>query len=258
MTFQGIVRPFLAAALIALGTPMAHAQDQDQDDDSGWQEAPGVSAIGKQDRLYGKPNARFSLIVWLDPECPYCKVMGRQPQQVVDASGGQVNLAVRLYPLPMHGPNALMASITALCVADQAGPAGYYRFLDSWMQRTASNGQGIGAGTGQGDPVAELAAGAGARNRDALAGCTTSDQANQRLAFDMQSGDVAGIEGTPAVAVRDNRFGRAIMISGAVSAADMRDAIKALGHDDDTEGKDDDGGPNRGGSVAGAPANATR
>jgi protein-disulfide isomerase len=247
MTLNGIVRTLLAAALIALGTPTVHAQDQD--DDNGWQEAPGVSAIGKQDRLYGKPDARFSLIIWLDPECPYCKAMGAQPQQVVDAAGGQVNLAVRLYPLPMHGPNALMASITALCVADQAGPQGYYRFLDAWMQRTASNGQGIGAGTGKSDPVADMAAAAGAHNRDALAGCTTSDQANQRLAFDMQSGDVAGIEGTPAIAVRDNRFGRSIMISGAVSAADMRDAIRALGHDDDTGGKDD-GAP-------GVPAGAT-
>jgi protein-disulfide isomerase len=240
-----------AAALLMLGTPIARAQDDDPNDDSGWQEAPGVSAVGKQDRVYGPANARFSLIIWLDPECPYCKVLGKQPQQVVDASGGRVNLAVRLYPLPMHGPNALMASITALCVADQAGAAGYYRFLDAWMERTASNGRGIGPGTGAGDPVADLAAASGARNRDALAGCSTSDQANQRLAFDMQSGDVAEIEGTPAIAVRDNRFGRAIMVSGAVSAADMRDAIQALGHDDDTGGKN-------GGGMPGVPSGATR
>ena len=222
----------LVAALAMLAAaPLAQAQ---ADDDSGeWVEAPNVPPIDKQDQVYGKGDARFSLIVWLDPECPYCKVLGPQPEHVVDKSNGRVNLAVRLYPLPFHGPNAVLAASTALCVADQAGVAGYYRFLDDWMAQTASNGRGIAPGKTADDPVASLAAASGARNRDALANCTTSNATSQRLAAHMHSADLAQIEGTPAVALRDNRFGHTIMIAGAVSEADMREAIKQLAQVDD-------------------------
>jgi len=218
----------LAVAGLAASAPVAAAQDSD--DTVGWQEAPGVIPVGKLDRLYGKPDARFSLIIWLDPECPYCKLLGAQPEHVVDTSAGHVNLAVRLYPLPFHGPNAILAASTALCVADQAGPTAYYRFLGAWMAKTGSNGKGIAAGDGREDPVAAMAAAAGARDLDALAGCTASDKTAQRLAGEMKSGDLAGIEGTPAIAVRDNRQGHTIMVSGAIGEQDMRDAIRLLGH----------------------------
>ncbi len=235
-----------AATAAGLGAPAVRAQD-----DAGWQEAPTVAPVGSEDRLYGKPDARFSLIVWLDPECPYCKVLGEKPEHVVDQSKGQVNLVVRLYPLPFHGPNALVAATTALCVAEQAGPAGYYRFLNGWMARTGSNGKGLMApDQGGNDPVAALAATAGARDSNALAGCSTSDKTGKRLAAEMKGAEVAGIEGTPAIALRDNRVGHAIMVSGAIEEVDMRNAIRVLGEfDDNPNGTDANGtGPHGSGS----------
>ena len=226
---------FQSLAAFALTASPALAQD----DAGGWQEATTVAPVGQQDRVYGNADARFSLIVWLDPECPYCKLLGTQPQHVVDGSGGRVNLAVRLYPLPFHGPNAVLASTTALCVADQAGAAGYYRFLDAWMARTRGNGRGVTGGTANSDPVADLAAAAGAHNRDALAGCTTSRKTDDRLAQDVQSGDAAGITGTPAIALRDNRGGHTILVAGAISEDDMRNAVRALGRVDDGKAPDD-------------------
>ncbi len=220
-----------ATASLALAAPMALAQDQD--DTVGWMETPFVAPVGKQDRLYGKPTARFSVIIWLDPECPYCKLLGKHPENVVDTSGGRVNLVVRLYPLPFHGPNAILASSTALCVADQAGPAGYYRFLGAWMARTGSNGKGIGEGDGHDDPVAAMAGAAGAHDRDKLAGCTTSDRTSARLAAEMKAADEAGIEGTPAIALRDNRFGHSIIVSGAIGEDDLRNGLRQLAKADD-------------------------
>ncbi|WP_420382351.1 DsbA family protein [Novosphingobium sp.] len=241
MSMTNPIRPLitLAAVLLAIaGLPPAHAQADDEA--ATWNEAPNVPPIGKLDRVYGNTDARFTLIVWLDPECPYCKVLGAQPEHVVDGSKGRVNLAERLYPLPFHGPNAMLAAATALCVADQAGVTGYYRFLDAWLAKTASNGRGIGPGaggsTGADDPVAALAAASGARNRDALAGCTASSATAQRLAAEMHSADLAQIQGTPAVALRDNRFGHTIMVAGAVSEDDMNDAIEELAKSDDHPG----------------------
>ena len=216
-------------ALIALGAVPAAAQSEE----NGWREAPGVLPVGQADRVYGKADARFSLIVWLDPECPYCKLLGTQPQHVVDESGGRLNLAVRLYPLPFHGPNAVLASTTALCVGDQAGVTGYYKFLDEWMARTGSNGRGLTGGSANSDPVADLAAAVGARNRSALAGCTTSSKTTERLDRDVKAADAAGIEGTPAIALRDNRGGHTVMVSGAIGEDDMKSAIRTLAQIDD-------------------------
>ena len=226
-----ILRVVLAAMLLLAGTPLL-AQD---DDAGGWHEAPGVGAITGDDRLYGRSDARFSLIIWLDPECPYCKLLGDKPEHVVDTSAGRVNLVVRLYPLPFHGPNAVLASTTALCVAEQSGAAGFYRFLNGWMAKTGGNGRGIAA-VGIDDPVASLAASAGAKDANALAGCTASDRIGRKLAAEMRAAELAGIEGTPQIALRDNRVGHTITVSGAIGEDDMVNAVRVLGEFDDHPG----------------------
>lgn len=228
-----ITKALALAAALLLPT-LAHAQEDNPL--QGWSEATTVAPIGSNDKVYGKPGADFSVIVWLDPECPYCKMLGQQPEHVVDGGRGRVNLAVRLYPLPFHGPNAVLASETALCVAEQAGPSGYYRFLDTWLAKTQGNGRGV-APIGLDDPVATLAATAGARNAKALAECTTAKRTSDRLKADMQLGDTAGIEGTPAIAIRDNRHDRTIMVGGAVSEDDMRAALAALARQDDADAR---------------------
>ena len=221
------LRTLLAtAALLAAplgGVRAALAEDGVQPD---WRVATDVDPIGTGDRLHGPSAAPLSVIVWLDPECPYCKVLGRTPEAVVDASGGKVNLAVRLYPLSFHGPNAIMASLSALCVGDQGGNAAYYRFLDTWLDRTAANGKGIGPGaTANADPVADLAAASGAPDRGQLAACTTSAATAARLGTEMRGAERAHLSGTPAIAVRNNASGKTIMVSGAIEAEDLKAAI---------------------------------
>ena len=179
--------------------------------------------------VHGPAKAAVSVIVWLDPECPYCKVLGMTPETVVDAAEGRVNLAVRLYPLPFHGANAMLASLSALCVGDQAGDAAYYHFLDGWLAMTGSNGQGIPAQPGQnGDPVAALARSAGALDSAALAACTTAPATSERLGEEMRSAQRANLGGTPAIAVRNNANGKTIMVAGAIGDDDLRAAIEYM------------------------------
>ncbi len=214
--------PVVLAASLAVTTPV-RADDDAQPD---WRVATDVAPIGPADRLHGLENAPLSVIVWIDPECPYCKVLGRTPEAVVDASAGRANLSVRLYPLPFHGPNARLAALSALCVADQAGSAAYYRFLNGWLEKTATNGAGIVASAGAGrDPVGDLAAASGARDLFKLAACTADPATTQRLSEEMTGADRAHLAGTPAIAVRNNANGRTIMVSGAIGAEDLKAAL---------------------------------
>lgn len=219
-----IVRLATAAVCAVLAPPL-HAQQADEG--ASWRVATHVAPIGATDRVHGAAAAQISVIVWLDPECPYCKLLGAMPEQVVDQSGGKVNLAVRLYPLPFHGPNATLASLSALCVADQAGAAGFYRFLDGWLAATGGNGRGLPT-AGSGDPVADLAASAGARDLAALAACTTAPQTGTRLKAEMTAGETARVGGTPSIAVRNNATGETIMVDGAIGEDDMKAAINFM------------------------------
>ncbi len=213
----------LPAALFAAPLPLC-AQNSDE---GGWRVATHVNPIGIGDRIHGPANPAISVIVWLDPECPYCKVLGKTPEHVVDASGGRANLAVRLYPLPSHGQTAMLASLSALCVGDLAGDAAYYRFLGDWLAMTGGNGQGIPAAA-SGDPVAALAAASGARDSNALAACTAAPATAERLGEEMRAAQRAQLSGTPAIAVRNNASGKTIMVAGAIGTDDLEAAVNFM------------------------------
>jgi protein-disulfide isomerase len=219
-----LMRTLLGCAALAFFSGTAQAQLGD----SGWVEAPQVAAISASDRVYGAAKADFSMIVWLDPECPYCKVFGQTPERVVDGSGGKLNLAVRLYPLSFHGPNAVLASAAALCVADQAGAAGFYKFMSGWLALTGGNGKGIAAGEGNLAAATSLAAASGAKNPGAIAACTKTPAIAARIKAEIDDGEQARISGTPAIAVRNNKTGETIMGAGALSQDDLESAVNYL------------------------------
>jgi len=219
-----LLRSLAAGAALVAAAPGVHAQDADQE--AAWRNAPGVDAVGVADRVYGPAKADFSLIVWLDPECPYCRQIGAMPERVVEAANGRLNLAVRLYPLPFHGANAMIASASALCVADQTGADGFYRFLDGYLAMTGANGKGL-PGT-EADGVVALARAAGARDGQALTTCSHDNATAQRLSAEMKAADRAGISGTPTFAIRNNRTGETLMAEGALAETDVKAAVNAM------------------------------
>ena len=226
-----LVRPLLVASAFAAGlaapviAPNAAAQSEEG---SIWHSAGTVLPVDAAlEPVYGQPASDFSVIVWSDPECSYCKMLGRTPETVVDGSGGRVNLAVRLLPLPMHGRPAFIAAATALCVSRQAGAAGYYRFLDRYMELTQTNGAGLPARPGM--SVEALAREAGASDAAQLETCVHSPETIQTLGNQFGAANAAGVTGTPAIVVRDNRTGKIAMTEGAISADDISGMIRTLG-----------------------------
>ncbi len=214
-----------ASALAALAASPASAQAAGE---SIWHSAGMVAPVdAAREPVYGQPASDFSVIVWLDPECPYCKMLGRTPEKVVDASGGRVNLVVRLLPLPMHGRAAFVASATAICVSRQTPPAGYYRFLDRYMELTRTNGAGLPETTGA--SVEALAREAGVNDLAALDACVHAPDTVQALGQEFNAANAAGVTGTPAIVVRDNRSGKLAMTEGAIPASEITGVIRALG-----------------------------
>jgi len=63
--------------------------------------------------LLGRTDAKSKVIVFTDPECPYCKKVHSEMQEVVKADPN-IAFLIKLMPLKMH-PNAYGLSKTILC-----------------------------------------------------------------------------------------------------------------------------------------------
>jgi protein-disulfide isomerase len=212
----------LTAALLAPSPAAAQA------DTSLWHTAGRVAPVDPaREPVYGKPAADFSLIVWIDPECPYCKDLGQTPEKVVDGSGGQVNLAVRLMPLSFHGRAAFISSATAICIGQQVSSAGYYRFLGRYLALTRTNGAGLPETPGQSTEA--LAREAGVTDLAALDRCVHAPETIQQMGQGYQAATDAGVAGTPAIVVRDNRTGTVAMADGALGADEITRMIRTMG-----------------------------
>ncbi len=221
-----------AAALATPAMPLPGQGNGAEDPvraEGGWRDGNLVAPAGKNDRVYGPAEADLTLIVWIDPECPYCKVFGNTGERLVDSAAGKLNLVVRLMPLPFHGEPAMAASAMALCVADQTGAEGFYRFLGAYLAMTATNGRGIPARAGGGsDPVLSLAVASGANDTSLLRTCRRSGETFRRVMAEGAAGEAAGVGGTPSIAIRNNRSGDSLMADGAIPEEDIKAAVNWL------------------------------
>jgi thiol:disulfide interchange protein DsbC len=73
-----------------------------------------VSKIPLADALLlGKESAKTRVIVFTDPECPYCKNLHEELKEVVRRDPG-IAFQIKLFPLKMH-PNAYEVSKSIIC-----------------------------------------------------------------------------------------------------------------------------------------------
>lgn len=141
----------------------------------------------------GPANAKVTLQIWSDFECPFCAKAAPAVNALASDFGAQLRIVFRNYPLPAH-PHARLAAAAALEVYVERGGAAFFRMHDALFRA---------APTGLDGEVFERLATAekvdAARFRRAL----TSGAHERRIDADMAAGDLAGIEGTPAFLVND-------------------------------------------------------
>ena len=225
MRFSRTLISTVATTLLA-GTTFAPAFAQ-SDSAALWYDAGKVVPVdATREPVYGPAVSDFSLIVWLDPECPYCKELGKTPETVVDASGGKVNLAVRMMPLAFHGRPAFIAAATALCVGQQGPAAGYFRFVDRYLELTRTNGAGLPEGPDS--SVEALAREAGITDAASLDRCVHAPETVQLMGSEFDAAREAGVTGTPTIVVRDNRNGMVAMAVGAIGGDELMRVIRVL------------------------------
>ncbi len=110
-------------------------------------------------------------------------------------------------------------------MADQGGAAAFYRFLNDYFARTGGNGRGLEGGRAA---VVALAKLDGAADGAKLDACLRSDETLGRVAAEGDAAERATVQGTPAVAVRNNLTGETIMVDGAIDGETLDQAITLM------------------------------
>jgi len=132
----------------------------------------------------GPANAPIELVEFSDFQCPFCYRAHPTVKQVLNTYGSKVRFVYRNYPLPNH-PNARPAAEAAQCANEQGQFWAYHDRLFADQSKLGND---------------DLKASAAALGLDAgrFNACFDSHKYKARVDADMQAGNEAGVNGTPA------------------------------------------------------------
>lgn len=92
--------------------------------------------------LYGRIEARFSVIEYADLECPYCRAYFPVLKRWVDVHP-DVNWQWRHLPLAMHEPAATADARLAECAGEAGGTEAFWKTIAWIYANTRGGGQGL-------------------------------------------------------------------------------------------------------------------
>jgi predicted DsbA family dithiol-disulfide isomerase len=151
-----------------------------------------VPVVSAQNPSKGPADAKVTLQVFSDFECPFCVRSASTLADVAERFRGQLRVVWRNYPLPSHD-RARPAARAALEAFAQGGSDKFWKLHD-WLYSPQADLSDAG-----------LRRGAAALSLDAarVVRAAQGRQYDPQIDLDMAAGDAAGIEGTPAVFIND-------------------------------------------------------
>ena len=149
-----------------------------------------ITSISDNDHILGNSNAKVIIVEYSDTECPFCKVFHSTMHQVITKYDGKVAWVYRNYPIAQLHPKAFNESVAMECAFSQGGNEAFWKYTDELYVRTTSNNR---------LDVAELPKIAESIGLDLISfnDCLTNEKTKKDVEDDMESGNNAGVNGTP-------------------------------------------------------------
>jgi protein-disulfide isomerase len=151
-----------------------------------------VPRISAQNPSKGPANAKVTLQVFSDFECPFCVRATPALDAVAQRFSGNLRVVWRNYPLPGH-QRARPAARAALEAFAEGGSDWFWKWHDYLYSPQANLS----------DAGLKQAANKLGFDSVRIAQAAQSTQYDAQINADMAAGDAAGIEGTPAVFIND-------------------------------------------------------
>lgn len=155
----------------------------------------------------GPAEAKIELVEFSDFECPFCAKAAGELRKVLAAYPNDVKLVYKQFPLSMH-PHADMAAMASLGAQEQGKFWDlYYKMFANYRQLSRENliawAQQLGL------------------NMDQFQAALDSAKNKAILKKDLQDGEFAGVNGTPAIYINGKHF------NGAIELAAMKPYLDA-------------------------------
>ncbi|MCQ9617371.1 DsbA family protein [Paenalcaligenes niemegkensis] len=169
---------------------------------------------------YGSTLARYTLILYADLECPYCRTYV-PPLMAWIEQHPDIRLQWQHLPLSMHEPAASQLAVLAECAGEAGGPEAYWRTI-SWIYQH-TQGEGLGLPDGIYPP-----------DYDALRACLESERPLAIVRAQADGAADHGIAATPTLQLRDERTGQSLWFQGPIPGDALLSAMDLLVTDDPT------------------------
>ena len=171
--------------------------------------------------VLGKSNAKIKIVEFSDFQCPFCERFYSQnftqlKKDYIDT--GKVQLVYRHFPLTSIHPNAQKAAEASQCANDQGNFWDYHDELFT-KQSEWSNLDAAGAL----EKFVEYAINLGL-NGEEIRNCVSTNKTVSIIAKDVESGNKAGVNGTPTVYLN----GKMIQVGGSSAGALPYEELKKL------------------------------
>lgn len=174
--------------------------------------------------LYGSPDARFTLLIFSEIECPYCQKFHETPKSLVNESNGEINIKWMHFPLPFHNPAAEKEALAAECIAEQKGNKGFWLAIDEMFKMTKSGGQGVNS-------LINIAQSTGV-NVNQFSICINEERYMERIKNQISIGNRLGVNSTPTTVIIDNKTLKRFTVSGAQPGVAIKSIINRMVSED--------------------------
>lgn len=169
----------------------------------------------------GNPEGRFTLTLYADLECPFCRVYFPQLKRWV-GSNPDVALQWHHQPLAAHEPAALDEARLAECAAEAGGHAAFWQAAEWIYAHTRSDGEGLPDGLRypQSTPATEQ--------------CMASERADVLIRAQSEEATQSGVTATPSLRLLDRQTGETIFLQGPIEGDALLSAMDMLSTEETT------------------------
>ena len=187
--------------------------------------APGTGPEVAQAHLAGQPwrhgpaDARFTLTLYADLECPFCKAYYPTLMAWIDAHP-EASLRWHHLPLAMHDPEASRLARVAECAGEAQGHEAFFDAIAWLYQNTRGDGQGLPADlTWPGMTTA-------------IQACLDSERPAAIVRAQADEALRSGITATPTVRLDDGLTGKTLLLHGLVEGDALLSALDLVASPD--------------------------
>ncbi|MBG6517040.1 thioredoxin domain-containing protein [Pseudomonas aeruginosa] len=163
----------------------------------------------------GNPEGRFTLTLYADLECPFCRSYFPVLKRGV-AGNADVALQWHHLPLAAHEPAASAEASLAECAGESGGHAAFWQAVEWVYAHTRSDGQGLPEDLRYPDLT------------PAIEQCLASERPEAPIRTQTAEATSSGVTATPSLRLHDRETGKAILLQGPIEGDALLSAMDML------------------------------